>query len=110
MKEKTFKSKVIYALTGRPCENFLQEAEMAQIAQEHEYWGNEKQEKPELFYLPEIFVGSLFPHTQIESNIWVADRPLHTLRISSPYGVPYGSLPRLLTNSAEFPVRKRGDG
>ena len=69
MKEKTFKSKVIYALTGRPCENFLQEAEMAQIAQEHEYWGNEKQEKPELFYLPEIFVGSLFPHTQIESNI-----------------------------------------
>lgn len=96
MKEKTFKSKVIYALTGHPCENFLQEAEMAQIAQEHEYWGNEKQEKPELFYLPEIFVGSLFPHTQIESNIWVADRPLHTLRISSPYGVPYGSLPRLL--------------
>ena len=47
MKEKTFKSKVIYALTGRPCENILQEAEMAQIAQEHEYWGNEKQEKPE---------------------------------------------------------------
>ena len=69
---------------------------MAQVAEEHEFRVNEKQEKPDIFYLPEIFVGSLFPHTQIESNIWVADRPLHTLRISSPYGVPYGTLPRLL--------------
>ena len=57
---------------------------MAQVAEEHEFRVNEKQEKPDIFYLPEIFVGSLFPHTQIESNIWVADRPLHTLRISSP--------------------------
>lgn len=69
---------------------------MAQVAEEHEFRVNEKQEKPDIFYLLEIFVGSLFPHTQIESNIWVADRPLHTLRISSPYGVPYGTLPRLL--------------
>lgn len=98
MKGKTYKSKVIYALTCRPCENFLQEAEMAQlIAEEQTFGDNEKQEKnPNLFFLPEIFVGSLFPRAQIESNIWVADRPLHTLRISSPYEVPYGSLPRLL--------------
>ena len=57
---------------------------MAQVAEEHEFRVNEKQEKPDIFYLPEIFVGSLFPHTQIESNIWVADRPLHTLRITAP--------------------------
>ena len=52
MKEKTFKSNVIYALTGRPCENCLQEAEMAQVAEEHEFRVNEKQEKPDIFYLP----------------------------------------------------------
>ena len=56
MKEKTFKSNVIYALTGRPCENCLQEAEMAQVAEEHEFRVNEKQEKPDIFYLPEIFL------------------------------------------------------
>ena len=70
---------------------------MAQITAEEKIWCNEKQEEnPNIFYLPEIFVGSLFPHSQIESHIWVADRPLHTLRISSCFGVPFGSLPRLL--------------
>lgn len=98
MKEISYKSNTIYVLSGRPCVNFLQELEMAQlIAEEQTFGDNEKQEKnPNLFFLPEIFVGSLFPHAQIESNIWVADRPLHTLRISSCYGVPYGTLPRLL--------------
>lgn len=97
MKEISYKSNTIYTLTGRPCTNFMQELEMAQIATENKLWTHEEEEKnPNIFYIPEFLVGSLFPHQKIDSNVWVADRSLHTVRISSCYGVPYGTLPRLL--------------